>query len=96
MVESICITYKNLDNKQKTMIIKILGTGCPKCKLLEQSTRDAVSELGLKIEIIKVNQIEDILQYDIMALPGIVIDEIVVSSGKVLNKEEIKELLSNK
>ncbi|HCY21299.1 TPA: thioredoxin family protein [Patescibacteria group bacterium] len=78
------------------MIIKILGTGCPKCKLLEQSTRDAVSELGLKIEIIKVNQIEDILQYDIMALPGIVIDEIVVSSGKVLNKEEIKELLSNK
>lgn len=78
------------------MIIKILWTGCPKCKLLEQSTRDAVSELGLKIEIIKINQMEDILQYDIMALPGIVINEIVVSSGKVLNKEQIKELLTNK
>jgi len=51
------------------MIIKILGTGCPKCKLLQETVEDVSKELSLDCKIIKVDDMNDILQYDIMSMP---------------------------
>ena len=75
------------------MIIKILGTGCPNCLKLEASARIAAKELGLDAEIVKVTDIGDISAYGIMRTPGLVVDEKVVSYGKVLNPAEVKVLL---
>lgn len=77
------------------MIIKILGTGCPKCKLLEQTTKDAIAELWINAEIIKVEDMVEIMQYDIMSTPGLVVDEKVVMTGKVPSKEELVQILPN-
>jgi len=76
------------------MNIKILGTGCTKCKSLEQSVRDTVKEMGIEADISKVEDIMKIMEYGIMKTPGMVIDEKVVSAGKLLSKDQIKELLT--
>ncbi|HEX2977150.1 MAG TPA: thioredoxin family protein [Bacteroidales bacterium] len=76
------------------MEIKILGTGCPKCKTLEKVTRDAVSEMGIAADIQKEEDIVKIMGYGIMHTPGLVINGKVVSSGRVLSSNEVKELLS--
>jgi small redox-active disulfide protein 2 len=75
------------------MIIKILGTGCPKCKLLEQSIRNVVENNQIDTEIIKIQDMEEIMQYDIMALPGIVINEKVVMTGRIPDEKELLSLL---
>jgi small redox-active disulfide protein 2 len=75
------------------MIIKILGTGCPNCLKLEASARIAAKELGIEAEIIKVTDIVDISAYGILRTPGLVVDERVLSYGKVLNPAEVKALL---
>mgnify|MGYP000906044073 CR=1 FL=1 len=72
------------------MIIKILGTGCPKCKKLEETARQAVSELGVEAVIEKVTDLNDIMDYGVMMTPALVIDEKVVSSGKLLSVADIK------
>jgi len=71
------------------MIIKILGSGCPKCNRLEQLARDAVAELGAEAEFEHVRQMADIMQYDIMATPALVINEQVKSSGRIPQMHEI-------
>lgn len=76
------------------MIIKILGTGCPKCKKLEEAARKAVSELGVDATIEKVTDLNDIMDYGVMMTPALVIDEKVVSSGKVLSVADLKAMLS--
>jgi len=77
------------------MIIKILGTGCPKCKALQASVEWAVKELWLTATIQKVEDMNDIMQYDIMSTPGLVIDEKVVMTGKVPSVEELVKVLPN-
>ncbi|MBN2434504.1 MAG: TM0996/MTH895 family glutaredoxin-like protein [Spirochaetes bacterium] len=72
------------------MIIKILGSGCPKCKQLEEEARKAVSESGTDADIIKVSDMDQIMDYGVMMTPALVIDEEVKSVGKVLKAEEIK------
>ena len=74
--------------------IKVLGTGCPKCKTLEKSTREAVSELGMEANIIKEEDITKIMQYGIIRTPGLVIDEKLVLAGRVPSLNEIKNLLT--
>lgn len=76
------------------MEIKILGTGCPKCKALEQSVRQTVGELNLDATITKVEDIMKIMEYGIMRTPGLVIDEKVVLSGRVPSTTEIKSFLT--
>jgi small redox-active disulfide protein 2 len=71
------------------MEIKVLGTGCPKCKRLEQLTHEAVDETGVEATITKVNKIGQIMAYPITSTPGLVIDEEVVCSGRLPRKEEI-------
>jgi small redox-active disulfide protein 2 len=75
------------------MKIEILGTGCPKCKKLTQNVEEAVKELDLDVEIFKVTDINDIMSYDVIMTPGLVIDGVVKSSGKILGIEDIKKIL---
>ncbi len=77
-----------------TMEIKVLGTGCPKCKRLEQNTREAVAELGIEANVTKEEDIVNIMQYNILHTPGLVINEIVVLSGRLASQKEIKELIT--
>jgi small redox-active disulfide protein 2 len=75
------------------MILKILGTGCPKCKKLEENARLAISELGISATVEKVTELDKIMDYGVMMTPALVIDEKVVSSGKLLSASDIKALL---
>lgn len=78
------------------MDIKVLGTGCPKCKSLEKATRDAVSELGIDASVTKEEDIMKIMGYGVMRTPGLVVNEKVVASGRLLSVNEIKDLLTEK
>jgi small redox-active disulfide protein 2 len=76
------------------MEIKILGTGCAKCRSLEKLTRDVVREEKIDADIIKVEDIQDIMKYHIMVTPALVINEQVEIKGRVPSSRELKELLS--
>jgi len=75
------------------MEIKVLGTGCPNCKMLEKSVRGIVTELNIDATIEKVEDIVKIMSYGIMRTPGLVIDGKVVLSGRVPSVKELKEIL---
>lgn len=75
------------------MNIKILGSGCSKCKKLEANTQHAVEELGLEATIEKVTDLKEIMKYGVMSTPALVVDEKVKVMGKVPNSEEIKKYL---
>jgi small redox-active disulfide protein 2 len=76
------------------MEVKILGTGCPNCKRLEKVTRQALDEMGVEATVTKVSEFGDIMAYDILSTPGLVIDEKVVSSGRVPTKAEVTSLIT--
>ncbi len=76
------------------MIIKILGSGCNNCVRLEANARKAAEELGITAEFVKVKDMADIAAYGVMRTPGLVVDEKVVSFGKVLSPEDIKPLIA--
>jgi small redox-active disulfide protein 2 len=78
------------------MEIKVLGTGCAKCKSLEKITRKAVEELSLDATVEKVEDIQKIMEYAVMRTPALVIDEKVIISGQLPKIAEMKELLSKK
>ncbi|HOU98283.1 MAG TPA: thioredoxin family protein [Bacteroidales bacterium] len=75
------------------MEIKILGTGCPKCKQLEQTVNEAVKLLNAEITVSKVEEIDKILGYGVMRTPGLVINEKVVLTGRVPSINEVKEII---
>ncbi len=75
------------------MIIKILGSGCKNCVSLADNTKTALKELGMEAEIIKITDFADIASYGVMSMPALVIDEKVVSFGKVLKPKEISTIL---
>ena len=75
------------------MIIKVLGSGCSKCKKLEENARTAIVELGIEAAIEKVTELEKIMDYGVMMTPALVINEKVVSSGKLLSPQEIAILI---
>ncbi|MBG0784925.1 MAG: TM0996/MTH895 family glutaredoxin-like protein [Anaerolineaceae bacterium] len=72
------------------MEIKILGGGCPKCERLEAITREVVEELGVPATFTKVKTMPEIMAYDIMTTPALVINEKVLCSGRIPSKEEIQ------
>ncbi len=76
------------------MKIKILGTGCAKCRSLEKLAREVVSTEGFDAEIIKVEDIQDIMKYHIMVTPALVVDEKVELKGYVPSVSELKKILS--
>lgn len=75
------------------MIIKILGTGCTKCQALEKETINALAEMDVAADLQKVIKMDEIMQYDVMMTPALVINDKVKSAGKVLKPEEIKEFI---
>ncbi len=76
------------------MEIKILGTGCARCKTLEKLTREVVEQNGINATITKVEDIVDIMKYNIMATPALVVNEKVEIKGRIPSADEIKQVLS--
>ena len=77
------------------LTIKVLGSGCANCKRLEQITRKVVEEMQLEAEIIKVTDYNDISKYNIISTPGLVINENVVSSGRIPSPAEVTTFLTS-
>ena len=74
--------------------IQILGTGCPKCKLLTANAEQAVKELGVEAVVEKVDKIQDIMKFGVMITPALAVDGQVKSAGKVLRADDIKKFLA--
>ena len=75
------------------MRIEILGTGCYKCKKLFENTEEAIKDLNLKAEIVKVEDIQKIINAGVMVTPALTVDGEVKSVGKVLSVDDIKKIL---
>ena len=76
------------------MKIEILGTGCSKCKTLEENAKKAIAKVGGFHEVKKVEDIVEIMNYGVMSTPALVIDGVVKSTGKLLNVEDIVEFIA--
>ena len=75
--------------------IKVLGSGCANCKKLEALSRQAVANMGIEAEVIKVTEHPAIMAYKILSTPGLVINEKVVSAGRIPSEAEITTFLAN-
>ncbi|MCK9225478.1 MAG: thioredoxin family protein [Candidatus Muirbacterium halophilum] len=73
--------------------LQILGTGCPKCKTLTENAKKAVENMGGDYEIVKIEDITEIMNMGVMMTPALAIDGEIKSTGKVLSAEEIEKLL---
>lgn len=76
------------------MNIKILGSGCPKCKRLEQLTKEVLAEMNLQADVEKVTSMDEIMAYDILSTPALVINEDVACFGRIPSKQEIHDWLA--
>lgn len=74
--------------------VKILGPGCANCRKLESVAREAASAAGVEAEFIKVTDMQAIMAYDLMSTPGLVIDDKLVSSGRIPTQAEIRQWLA--
>lgn len=83
-----------LTDNFKQMEVKILGTGCPKCKTLEQVTRDVIRQNNIDATVTKVEDIMEIMKYNIMTTPALVVDGKVVVKGRVPSADEIRQFLT--
>ena len=73
--------------------IKIIGSGCANCKKLDALAHQAAEGLGMQAEFFKITDYPEIMKYNVMSTPGLVINEIVVSSGRIPEKAEIEAFL---
>ena len=78
------------------MKIEILGTGCPKCKKLNELVEKVINKLGVSAEIIKITDINKIIDYGVMVTPALVIDGEVMVAGKIPSMEEIIKWIKEK
>jgi len=72
------------------MKVQILGTGCPKCRKLAEVARAAVDDLGVDAEVVKVTDINEIMEFNVMVTPALAIDGEVKSAGRIPKADEIK------
>ncbi len=77
------------------MKIEVLGTGCPKCQLLEKNVRTAVEEMGIEAEVVKVSEIREIAARGVLMTPGLVVDGKIISSGHLLSVIQIEKRLKD-
>ena len=75
-------------------MIRIFGTGCPKCNQTYENVKKAVEELGIEAEIIKVTDVNEIAEW-VFVTPGVALDDVIVFEGKIPSVEEIKEELKS-
>jgi len=75
------------------MEIKILGTGCAKCKTTQQIVEKVVADNGVDAQISKVEDIMDIMKYNVIATPAVVVNEVVKIKGRVPSESEVKQAL---
>lgn len=81
--------------QSENAFVKILGSGCEKCNQLEKATKEALKELNMDTAVEHVRDFSVIAAYGVMTTPALVVDEKVVSYGKVLKKDEVMEILKN-
>jgi small redox-active disulfide protein 2 len=84
--------FQNI-NKMKQ--IKILGTGCAKCKTTYNKVMEAIKQSGVEAEVLKIEDIEEIMKYNVLSTPAILIDDVLKIKGRVADVSEIKQLLAN-
>ena len=77
------------------LTIKVLGSGCANCKRLEQIAHKVVDEMGIEAEVIKVTEYPDIMAYNVLSTPGLVVNEKVVSSGRIPTPAEVTTWLAD-
>jgi small redox-active disulfide protein 2 len=77
------------------LTIKVLGSGCANCKKLEAVTRLVVDQMGVEAEVVKITEYPDIMAYNVMSTPGLVINEKVVSTGRIPSSAEITTFVVN-
>jgi len=75
------------------MKIQILGTGCPKCRLLKTNTQQAISDLGMDVEVEEVTDMETMMNMGMLMSPGFAVDDTLLHTGKVLSVDQIKAVL---
>lgn len=88
-----CNCAENQHNSTISSSVKVLGSGCAKCNSLEEATRLALEELGMDTTIEHVTDFAVIATYGVMSTPALVVDDKVISYGKVLTKDEVKALI---
>ncbi len=88
--------WKNMKMGENKMKIEILGTGCAKCKALENNTKEALAKIGGFHSIEKVEDIVKIMEYGVMSTPGLVVNGVVKSSGKLLSIDDIVNIVKDK
>jgi small redox-active disulfide protein 2 len=74
--------------------IKVLGPGCPKCKTTYNNVLEAVKQMGIEADVTKVEDIEEMMKYNVLTTPVLMIDEVAKVKGRIADVKEIKELLS--
>ena len=76
------------------MIIKILGPGCAKCKTIYSNVLEAIKELGIQADIVKIEDMKEIMLYNVLTTPVLMVDDVVLVKGRVADVNEIKKLLT--
>ncbi len=71
------------------MIVKVLGSGCPNCQKLEKKVKELITKNNIQAEVFKITDIQEIMSYQILSTPALVVDEKVVSKGRIPNDEEL-------
>jgi small redox-active disulfide protein 2 len=74
--------------------IKVLGPGCPKCKTTYNNVLEAVKQMGIEADVKKIEDIEEMMKYNVLTTPVLMIDEVAKVKGRIADVKEIKELLS--
>lgn len=77
------------------LTIKVLGSGCANCKRVEQIVRKIVEEMSLDAEVVKVTEYPEIMKYNVLSTPGLVVNEKVVSTGRIPTPAEVTTWLTN-
>ncbi|MDP1844098.1 MAG: thioredoxin family protein [Sediminibacterium sp.] len=76
------------------MIIKILGPGCAKCKTIYSNVLEAIKELGIQADIVKIEDMKEIMSYNVLTTPVLMVDDVALVKGRVADVNEIKKLLT--
>ncbi len=89
------IQYFEYPEEGTILSVKVLGPGCANCKKLEAIARNAIAKLGVEAEVIKVTDYNEIMKYPIVSTPGLVVNEKLVSAGRIPSEAEVTTFLSN-